>query len=368
MRRIHVLFLMEDLCYGGTQRQTLQLAARLDRDAFRTSMLTLTGPTDLDAEAEAGGTELFRMGSSRRVDPLFFARLPGWLRRLDPDVIVPCTALPNIWGRLWGSCLRRLSGRPAVVGTVRGGGAPKRQHERFLWRLCDHVVCNTGALRDIMEGFGCPPSRISCIPNGVDTERFAPAPPPPSARPPRILCVARLCEDKNQALLVDAFEIVRRRHPEAVLRLVGDGPWEGRVRERCGRSPCREGIELFPGTDDVRPHYAAASVFCLPSDREGQPNVLLEAMASGLPLCATAVGGVPRLVGGEAHGLLSPAGDAGALAASLCRLLDRPAEADAMGLANRARAVDEYGFVPMVKAHEAVFRRLAEQGLRARHS
>ena len=111
MRRIHVLFLMEDLCYGGTQRQTLQLAARLDRDAFRPSMLTLTGPTDLDAEAEAGGIALFRMGASRRVDPLFFARLPGWLRRLDPDVIVPCTALPNIWGGLWG-CLRRRPRAP----------------------------------------------------------------------------------------------------------------------------------------------------------------------------------------------------------------------------------------------------------------
>ena len=364
MRRIHVLFLMEDLCYGGTQRQTLQLAARLDRQAFRTSMLTLTGPTDLDAEAEAAGIALYRMGASRRVDPLFFAKLPGWLARLAPDVIVPCTALPNIWGRLWGSCLRRLAGRPAVVGTVRGGGAPRRQHERFLWRLCDHVVCNTEALRDIMAGFGCPPSRLSYIPNGVDTERFAPAQPLPSARQPRILCVARLCEDKNQALLVDAFELVRQEHPGCILRFVGDGPWEARLKERCSRSPASQAIELFPGTGDVRPHYACASVFCLPSDREGQPNVLLEAMASGLPLCATAVGGVPKLVGGPAHGLLSPAGDARALAASLSRLLAHPAEADAMGQANRTRAVEEYGFAPMVQAHEAIFRRLAQ----GRHS
>ena len=368
MRRIHVLFLMEDLCYGGTQRQTLQLAARLDRDAFRPSMLTLTGPTDLDAEAEAGGIALFRMGASRRVDPLFFARLPGWLRRLDPDVIVPCTALPNIWGRLWGCLRRRRAGRPAVVGTVRGGGAPRRQHERWLWRLCDHVVCNTEALRDIMAGFGCPQARLSYIPNGVDTERFAPAEPAIPARRPRILCVARICEDKNQSLLVDAFELVRREHPEALLRFVGDGPWEARLKERLRQSPCREAIELFPGTGDVRPHYAQASVFCLPSDREGQPNVLLEAMACGLPLCATAVGGVPKLVGGEAHGLLSPAGDARALAASLSRLLKHPAEAQAMGRANRIRAVEAYGFGPMVQAHEAIFRRLAEQGSSARHS
>ena len=93
---------MEDLCFGGTQRQTLQLAQRLDRSVFDVSMLTLTGRTDLDNEAEKGAIRLLHMGSSRRVDPLFFLRLPFWLRRLKPDVIVPCTALPNIWGRIWG--------------------------------------------------------------------------------------------------------------------------------------------------------------------------------------------------------------------------------------------------------------------------
>ena len=147
---------MEDLCFGGTQRQTLQLAQRLDRSVFDVSMLTLTGRTDLDNEAEKGAIRLLHMGSSRRVDPLFFLRLPFWLRRLKPDVIVPCTALPNIWGRIWGTLLGRISGRPAVVGTVRGGGAPKRQYERWLWRLTAHIVCNSAALRDIMLGFGVP--------------------------------------------------------------------------------------------------------------------------------------------------------------------------------------------------------------------
>lgn len=354
-RRIHVLFLMEDLCYGGTQRQTLQLAARLDRESFRVSMLTLTGETDLDNEARAAGIELSHIGSTRAVAPLFFLTLPRYLRALAPDVVVPCTALPNIWGRIW---CRLLPGGPRVVATVRGGGAPARQHERFLWRLGHHVICNSEALYAIMRGFGVPQSGIDYIPNGVNTDLFAPGDTPPSARKPRITCVARLCEDKDHETLIRAFEIVHGTHPDALLRLVGDGPWEERVLARIAASPARASIERFPGTPDVREHYAASRIFALSSVREGQPNVLIEAMACGLPVCATAVGGIPRLVEEGANGYLSRSSDPAALAASLARLLDSPQLCDEMGRRNRARAVEKFSFAPMVAAHERIFRRL----------
>lgn len=361
MSRIHVLFLMEDLCFGGTQRQTLQLAQRLDRSVFDVSMLTLTGRTDLDNEAEKGAIRLLHMGSSRRVDPLFFLRLPFWLRRLKPDVIVPCTALPNIWGRIWGTLLGRISGRPAVVGTVRGGGAPKRQYERWLWRLTDHIVCNSEALRDIMLGFGVPGDRLTYIPNGVNTDFFKPSDPPPSRRAPRISCLARLCGDKDQATLISAFEILRRDHPDAILRLVGDGPMEAEVRSRVEHSPAREGIEMFLGTTDVRGHYSATRVFALSSIREGQPNVLIEAMACGLPVCATNVGGIPRLVNDGVNGYLCNPRDPAAMAGILARFLDEPETADAMGAVNRERAVERYSFGPMVRSHEGIFEQLAEE-------
>ena len=191
---LRVLFLMEDLCYGGTQRQTLELARRLDRSRFTPVMLTITGPTDLDKAAHEAGIELHHMGQGRNVWPLFFAALCWRLRALRPDVIVPCTALPNIWGRIWGrlAWLGSSGNAPLVVGTCRGGGGPKRQHEHWLWRLTDHMVCNSEALREILQGFGVPKARLSYIPNGVDTEFFAPAGAAPSARAPEILCVARL--------------------------------------------------------------------------------------------------------------------------------------------------------------------------------
>ena len=351
---MRILFLMEDLCYGGTQRQMLELAGRLDRSRFAPVMLTLTGPTDLDDLARQAGIEVHTLGHDRRLAPFFFARVGAALRRLRPDVLVPCTALPNIWGRIWGRAL----GLP-VLGTVRGGGGPRRQHERFLWRLAQHIVCNSEALREVLRGLGVPSDRLSYVPNGVDTDMFRAPVTPVSARPPLLLCVARLAGDKDHPTLLRAFARVLERHPDAMLRLVGDGPEEGRLRQWAAAHPAGKRVEFVPGRPDVREEYAQARLFVLSSVREGQPNVLLEAMSCGLPLCATAVGGIPRLISAGENGFLCEPGDDAALAGHICRLLDDPSLGDRLGRAGRERVVRDFSFARMVDAHEALFERLA---------
>ena len=131
-RPLNVLFLMEDLCFGGTQRQTLELARRLDRKRFSPAMLTLTGATDLDSAARDAGIGLTHLGASRSAAPFFFLRLAPALRRAAPDILVPCTALPNIWGRIGGRALVV----PVVVGTCRCAGGTQRPHERWRGRRC----------------------------------------------------------------------------------------------------------------------------------------------------------------------------------------------------------------------------------------
>ena len=353
---LRVLFLMEDLCFGGTQRQTLELARRLDRSRFAPLMLTLTGPTDLDAVAREADIELHHLGAGRRVPAMFFVQLPAYLHRLRPHVLVPCTALPNIWGRIWGRVLRAFSktGMPAIVGTCRGGGGPVRQHERLFWRWTDHMICNSQALESVLQDLGVPPERLSCISNGVDTAFYAPG-RRPSSRTPLLLCVARLAKDKDHMTLLRAMEFVLRRHPDARLRLVGDGPEEGRLRHWAETHAVGNCVDFVPGGLDMREHYAAARIFVLASLREGQPNVLLEAMSCGLPVCATTVGGIPGLVSNGEHGLLSPAGDAAALADNCCRLLEDDALCDDLGRNGRSLVEGQFSFAAMVQAHEEIF-------------
>jgi glycosyltransferase involved in cell wall biosynthesis len=353
---IRILFLLEDLCYGGTQRQILELARRLDRQIFSPVILTLTGPTDLDELARRADIELHHMGSGPAVAPAFFLRLGSVLRKLAPQILVPCTALPNIWGRIWGRlAFWRSTSGPRIVGTCRGGGAPRRQHERILWRLADHMICNSQELHKILLDMGLPGSHVSYVPNGVDTQFFTPAAPLPSQRKALILCVARLAADKDHVTLLQAFDMLRRQYPEAHLKLVGDGPEEARLRRWAGEHMPSASVEFVPGSDDMREHYRTARIFALSSVREGQPNVLLEAMACGLPVCATAVGGVPRLVEDGISGYLSPAGDAAALAANCCRLLHSESACNTLGQAGRQRVEADFSFTAMVGAHERIF-------------
>lgn len=350
-RPLKILFLLEDLCYGGTQKQSVALAARLNRELFAPSVLTLTGPTDLDAVVRDSGVPVVNMSGERSLAPFFFVRLPRWLKDARPDILVLCTALPNIWGRIWG----RATGIPLVIGGCRGGGAPARQHERLLWRLADHIVCNSRASLDAMRQKGAPDDRLTYIANGVDSELFA---PDPAARiPGLILCVARLAADKDHQTLIEAFAKLAPLAPGAALRLVGDGPLMADLRSFVAQLPpdVARRVEFAGASADPSRHYREASAFALSSIRESQPNSVIEAMSSALPVCATAVGGLPQLISPGRNGLLSPAGDADALAANLLEVLNNPRKAAEMGEAAR-RAVDEnFSYKKMVAAHENLF-------------
>ncbi|MDQ7831721.1 MAG: glycosyltransferase [Desulfovibrionaceae bacterium] len=391
-----VVLLLQDLLFGGTQRQALELARGLDPARFAVEMWMLAPGGDFAPKAEADGIPLVWLSHNPTVG---LDALRGLWRRLGqtpPDILVPLTAVPNIWGRIFA----RLKGVPAVVGTCRGGGAIARQHERFLRRLAHHHICNSRPLRDaLVDGLGQAANRVTVIPNGVDTDHFAP--PPEDLRPVRdvMLCVARLSEDKDHETLLRAFEIVARGHERAELWLVGDGPLAAGVARLIARHPFKGRIRSYPGGADPRPFYQQARMVVLSSRREGLPNVILEAMSMGVAVAATAVGAIPEVLSGGvlsgevlsgragpvcgqtkpgapgapgssdargAHdgwcGLMAPPGDPAALARIMLTLLQDDALRESLGRTGRARAVADYSLGAMVAAHERLFARMLASG------
>lgn len=351
---IDIVFLVQDLYFGGTQRQILELANRLDRKRFSPAIWTLAGPADLDMMATEAGIPVYYLGLGARPGLGFPLALLRRLLSQRPDILALCTALPNIWGRILGWCARV----PVVIGSCRGGGAPKRQHERFLWRLADHMICNSTALHNILCKMGMPSGRVTYIPNGVDTEYFEPGPTPVDQRDPLVLSVGRLVPDKDHMTLLRAFSMVLKRIPDAQLRIVGDGPQEFALRRIIEDPPYKGRVQIVRGAADIRRHYHEARAFALASVREGQPNVILEAMAGALPVVATNVGGIPSLARNCVTGLLSVPSDAVTLAGNLCRLLENPVQCRIMGQAGRALVESEFSLNAMVHAHERLFERL----------
>lgn len=349
---LKIVFLMQDLCYGGTQRQTLELARRLDRGRFRPILWTCTGETSLDHLAREYDIPVVHLGIGQRPSPLCLLPMWGKLMGSRPDVLVLCTALPNVWGRILG----RLSFLPVIIATCRGGGALVNQHETLLWRLAHHTVCNSTQLYKKLMDIGLPSDRVTYIPNGVDTDYYQPSTLP--KREQRILTVGRFVADKNQVTLLRAFALVLEKFPGASLYVVGEGPQEYTLRRLMGNKEYGGRAFLLPASDDVRQHYANARIFALSSIREGQPNVILEAMASGLPVVSTDVGGIPTMVQHERSGLLSPANNHVELANNLCRLLDNGELCQRMGEVGRQLAVSNFSFGRMVDGHQQLFERL----------
>jgi glycosyltransferase involved in cell wall biosynthesis len=202
------------------------------------------------------------------------------------------------------------------------------------------------------------------IPNGVDTDRFTPATAEAKqmaratlglpAHAPVALYTGRLEPEKRIDLLLAAWPAVRQAHPQARLLIVGGGPQEEHLRSSAG-----EGVYWLGPVADVLPFLQAADLFVLPSSTEGLSNALLEAMATGLPPLATAVGGAPDLIISGENGLLVPADDGPALEEALLSLLADPARLVALGRQARRRVVAGYALADVARRLRQLYERVS---------
>ena len=226
-------------------------------------------------------------------------------------------------------------------------GPPNRRYLADL-RLADALVADGWAADHLPPLVGRPVERV---PKGVDVVRFRPDGPSHrdalGLRDRRVvIAVARLVPLKNLAMLIDAVAPLRHRLPAVHLILVGSGPDAESLQRRAAECGVADRV-TFAG--DV-PHaetpawYRSADVFALSSHFDNSPNAVLEAMASGLPVVATDVGGMRGFVADGIGGALVPAGDADAMAAALERYLTDAAAARAAGSFNAARAAAEFSW------------------------
>ena len=219
------------------------------------------------------------------------------------------------------------------------------QLDRWSLRAATHVNTVCGAFKKQVERYGVPAERISVHHNSIGP--FTPAPdaavaaaraelPAVSAGRPLVVMISRLSREKGHVDALEAFAAVKRRRVPFHAVIVGEGPERGAIEQARWRLGLESDVTLAGHKEDVRPWLALASVYALPSHTEGSPLALLEAMAAGLPIVASAVGGIPEMLTNERTGLLVPRRNPEALAAAVARLLTNRDEA--ARFAGRARA------------------------------
>jgi sugar transferase (PEP-CTERM/EpsH1 system associated) len=219
---------------------------------------------------------------------------------------------------------------------------------------------------------GIPSDKMSVIHNGVDVKLFSPAEKrldlfPTSFAPPAVFvigAIGRLAKVKDQVTLTRAFLRLLELRPglrsKVRLVIVGDGSLRTDIEGLLRSANAHELAWLPSFRDDAVDLYRAFSVFVLPSRSEGISNTLLEAMASGLPVVATRVGGNPEIVEEGRSGKLVPARDPDAMAAALLDYIDNPGLAAAHGHAARKRVVSDFNIGTMVRAYSQLYEELAQ--------
>ncbi len=359
---------------GGTARHVVDLASALSESGLELHLVY--SPLRSDAlwrqgrlRLEAAGVSLYplpmRPGPHPADLPALY-RLRGLLRRLGPFALVHGHSSK---GGALARLLAALGGPPAVytphaLATLRPG--PSRPllvlAERALCRYTAVLVAVSPEEAAEARRLGCPPSRVRLIPNGLDLERFKPVPPREARRRlglpaglPVVGFLGRLSPQKDPHLLLRAFRRLVEVVPDALLALAGEGPLlpslEGEVRRRGLASRVR-----FLGRVAAEVALPAFDALALTSRYEGFPYVLLEALAAGVPVVATRVGGA-ALALGEAGALVAP-GDAETLARELARLLADPSLRRARARAAKARA-RRFSLSRMLAATQALYRRVA---------
>jgi glycosyltransferase involved in cell wall biosynthesis len=360
-----ILEVLATLRRAGAETIAVSLAGGLDRRRFEVEVVSLFDafPGGFEPDLDSLGAPHHHLGKRRGFDPRMFGRLRRVVAAFRPDVVHTHSYVLRY---------ALMSDAPAIVHTVHN--MADREVDR-LGRLINRFAFRRGAkavaisetvAASFRRCYGFEPAAV--IPNGVDLSRFGGRSDWRrrngfSEDDLLVVSVGRFEEQKNPLGLIEAFAEAARERPGWRLLLAGAGSLLDAARERASQLAVGDRTHFLGLRTDVPELLGACDLFAMASEWEGSPVAVIEAMASGLPIVATAVGGVPELVADGETGALVGRGEIGALAAAIRRMGDDGERRRQMAERARARSA-RFGIQAMIDAYAELFERVA--GGRAR--
>lgn len=366
--RLAVEMILPALPRAGMEMVVANLVGQLRSRGHRVGVTCLEAEGPLADALRADGVDVTVVPAPGVRSNVRAPALEEWLRTRRPDVV-------HTHSGVWLKAVRaaRRASVPQVVHTVHGLLDPEPWYGPTLMRMAARYTNAIVAVSEPLQRYlnaACGPSaqpRIVLLPNGVDTERFAPSDAPGSARGQLVFGhAARLAPIKNQALLLDAFRLVADTMPNAVLRIAGEGQLRADLEGRSRRLGLGEQVQFDGLVDEIDGWMRSLDVFVLSSDAEGAPMSILEAQASRVCVVSTAVGGIPDILDHGRAGVLTPVGDRRALADAMIRVAGDPGLRATLAAAGRERALTSYSEDVMVSRYEMLYRGCSPSTLAAR--
>lgn len=358
------LFLVTTFDRGGAERILTRWATGLSREKYAVRVAALQGRSGAMAgDLTRAAIPAHDLRMACKGDLRVLPRLARLLCRERIRILITFLFHPTLLGRVVGWCCRvpiRVSSERSM--TAGGGGC--RLLGRWTAPLATHVVAvSERVAAHAARELRIPSDRLSTIVNGVDLDHFRPVRSSRDADAPVIGCTARLHGENDHATLLRAFAQVRERWASARLLLVGRGPEEPRLRALAHALGVAEHVSWVGEQADVFPYLREMTLYVQPSLAAGIPNSVLEAMAAGLPVVATDVGGTPEVVLDGQTGRLVAPGNPSALTEAMVAVLRDPRLAEEFGKAGRARVEARFGEDAMLREVEVLLDRLVETRL-----
>jgi glycosyltransferase involved in cell wall biosynthesis len=358
-----------DLNVGGAERCLAELAVRLDRRRFSPTVYCLAPPpgpgeSNLIPYLTSAGVEVECLGARRASDfPGIVLHLGRMLRQRKTQLVQTFLFHANLVGRMaaW------WVGVPNVVCGIR---VAEREADWRLWldrktqRLANYYVCVSNAVAEFSATAGrLPREKLIVIPNGIDMTRFDAVRPAdlsefiPAGRR-LITFVGRLDHQKSIPQLLVAASKWFDRTPDCDLLVVGAGPQLVELQQQCRELRIADRVHFAGWRADIPGILAASSLLVLASAWEGMPNVVLEAMASGLAVAVTRVEGIDELLGPTVREQSVTYGDWDAFSGMVVRRMDDRRRSEELGLENHRRAASCFSIESMVTAYQNVWESL----------
>ena len=342
---------------GGLERLLVDFARFHDHKKYELQFLALAGDGQPADDIRAAGCAVQVLNDSLSIRKLrSLAQLVQHLKKQHVQIV----HTHNTYAQFYGTLAAKLAGVPIVINTQHGGGCGDSWKARWQFKLANRwtqrvVGVSHDAARLCQQQDRGSQNKITTIWNGINLDRFTYHGP---KLKPMAISVARLSATKDFPTLLRAVPLVLPHVPDFRLRIVGDGPERAKLETLIDELNLRPHVELLGERHDVPALLAESGFFVSSSLNEGISLTLLEAMAVGLPVVTTAVGGNPEVVLDGHTGRLAPAGDPAALARAI---VDLCAERDlwsAMGMLGRHRVEQNFEIRQMIRSYETLYEEL----------
>lgn len=367
-RPLRILHVQHSLEPGGMENGVVNVATALQPRGFEFHVACLSKGGDF-AERLPDPSLVYALGKTEGFSAPTVFRLRRLIRRLDPDVVHS----HNLGALIYSACSTFFGlTRPILHGEHGapddGPDAERRNHQRRrLFKAARRVHTVSHSLLNYFRETGFPDSKLVALVNGVDTNRFHPGDRRKArlelsvpVEAPVLLIVGRLIASKQHQLLFRALEEVVEAYPETMLLVVGDGGRDREtIREAARSSRVGAHIRMEGFKPDPRPYYRAADLLVAPSRVEGLSNVVLEAMACGLPALLHDACGNREVIDQGVDGVVAGLSSVESLAESIKSLLRDPESLRDYGRRAHRKVVTKFSLQSMADAYEETYRALA---------